>query len=412
MVRKLETQSSPVTYWNTNTVERLQRPDTVNGGHWIVYPDGSKFRTSTAYSVSRWYTENPSGQNVDHRFRNKFGVNRYQYLRMPQGGYEDELVLTPGLLNNSWPAIGGIGTMANSPYIPEKDRNQAVTTALNNIIEQSVNVGENLATLRQTISLVKSPLSALAGLLRSAYSNKSLRPYLNQSLADMRKNKDPFKSTARSYLAFVYGAQPLMQDIFTSMTLAKDLAAKPLLSKVTGKSRFDGDAPARSYNFISEDTTYWIERLNVSSVTRCTLWIRLKPDYAGTRALTALGLTNPALLAWELVPLSFVLDWVLPIGPTLSAMTAPGGYDFVDGSISTRATARGSYRGWKYSMGGPTSGGTRSYSTGDVGYEGYTREGIRSWPRPALYFDSDPFRGSRGLKALALSITGLRSLRT
>jgi hypothetical protein len=44
-------------------------------------------------------------------------------------------------------------------------------------------------------------------------------------------------------------------------------------------------------------------------------------------AFTSLGLTNPALVAWELVPFSFVVDWALPIGDWLSSLDAMLGYD-------------------------------------------------------------------------------------
>lgn len=40
-----------------------------------------------------------------------------------------------------------------------------------------------------------------------------------------------------------------------------------------------------------------------------------------------LGLTNPASVAYELVPYSFVLDWVLPLGPFLSSLTDFSGLD-------------------------------------------------------------------------------------
>lgn len=44
-------------------------------------------------------------------------------------------------------------------------------------------------------------------------------------------------------------------------------------------------------------------------------------------ALASLGLLNPASLAWELVPLSFVVDWIVPVGPFLEAMTAGVGIE-------------------------------------------------------------------------------------
>lgn len=40
-------------------------------------------------------------------------------------------------------------------------------------------------------------------------------------------------------------------------------------------------------------------------------------------SLSRLGLTNPALLAWELVPFSFVADWFVNIGDCLQSLDNP-----------------------------------------------------------------------------------------
>jgi hypothetical protein len=45
----------------------------------------------------------------------------------------------------------------------------------------------------------------------------------------------------------------------------------------------------------------------------------------------ALGLSNPGLFIWETIPGSFLLDWILPIGDSLRAMTAYKGLRFVSG---------------------------------------------------------------------------------
>jgi hypothetical protein len=55
-----------------------------------------------------------------------------------------------------------------------------------------------------------------------------------------------------------------------------------------------------------------------------------------------IGLTNPAEVAWELVPFSFVVDWAIPIGTFLGQLDASVGWHFETGSItrfySRRAT--------------------------------------------------------------------------
>jgi hypothetical protein len=44
-----------------------------------------------------------------------------------------------------------------------------------------------------------------------------------------------------------------------------------------------------------------------------------------------LGLTNPLAIAWELVPFSFVLDWLVPVGTWLQSLDATLGVKFVGG---------------------------------------------------------------------------------
>jgi hypothetical protein len=43
---------------------------------------------------------------------------------------------------------------------------------------------------------------------------------------------------------------------------------------------------------------------------------------ASLKQLSQLGITNPALLVWELIPYSFVIDWLIPVGDFLSSLDA------------------------------------------------------------------------------------------
>jgi hypothetical protein len=60
--------------------------------------------------------------------------------------------------------------------------------------------------------------------------------------------------------------------------------------------------------------------------------MKIIPD--SVRNVSALGLTNPALVGWELVPFSFVVDWFTPIGSWLESLTAFEGYNVVAKSLS------------------------------------------------------------------------------
>lgn len=64
----------------------------------------------------------------------------------------------------------------------------------------------------------------------------------------------------------------------------------------------------------------------------------LQSNGAPTGAFSRLGITNPALIAWELLPWSFVADWFVPVGDYLSLLDATLGWDFQGGSFSAKTT--------------------------------------------------------------------------
>jgi hypothetical protein len=48
------------------------------------------------------------------------------------------------------------------------------------------------------------------------------------------------------------------------------------------------------------------------------------------------GLLNPAAVAWELLPFSFVVDWFLPVGRYLEGLDVPMRFDHLGGTIGYR----------------------------------------------------------------------------
>lgn len=286
-------------------------------------------------------------------------------------------------------------------------RNEAVTKALNKIADQKANLGEDLATFKQTMELLKNPVGSLIGSLRYVRSRPDFRTFLFDSARSLRK-KSVTSRIAEEYLKYVYGWKPLMADIFGIVELAKSQGAKPLLLHASGKSSQTIQNPAGTIDDASFNATTDISAIDLKSTVRCNLWARVDPNYAGLRSLNQLGLVNPLALAWELMTFSFVIDWLIPIGPVLNALSAPTGLLFVNGSISNRLSCKGSYEHWYNAVDTWASG---SKATGTFTYEGYRREELTGWPLPGFWIDSDPLRADRGLKALALSIAGLRNLR-
>ena len=126
--------------------------------------------------------------------------------------------------------------------------------------------------------------------------------------------------------------------------------------------------------------------------------------------LSSLGLVNPLEIVWETTRYSFVVDWFLPIGPWLSALTADVGLSFVTGSQTKRSRlTAGSYSidrslfNQSYWLeGGEPSGPS---------YSGYSMNIIRSCfgstPVPGLYV-KNPLSLRHVLNGLALLVQAFK----
>lgn len=93
------------------------------------------------------------------------------------------------------------------------------------------------------------------------------------------------------------------------------------------------------------------------------------------------GLLNPLEVIWELVPLSFVADWFLPIGDYLSALDAPFRFTHIGGTVGGR---REIVRDWKKSS---EPGATKSSPTSGSAITSalyLTRTPLSSVPTPSL----------------------------
>jgi len=75
---------------------------------------------------------------------------------------------------------------------------------------------------------------------------------------------------------------------------------------------------------------------------RCHIKVRMKPPETFVQVLANLTSLNPASIAWELTPFSFVVDWFFDVGGYLRALETALIYGslFVDGFILR------SYRNW------------------------------------------------------------------
>jgi hypothetical protein len=295
-------------------------------------------------------------------------------------------------------------------------QNEAVTKALLNLADQKAGAGEDLATYAQTIRMLHKPLTAIISLIAHARADYKLWKFYWRQNARALGRANIVDAAAKRYLEYVYGVKPLMQDIYGLIELSKHLGEKPLLLHGWGTSKQQSSLNDFTYPDISFKSKTAFSGGTEELRSSCSLWAQLDPEWGGARTLNQCGLLNPASLAWELVSMSFVVDWLCPIGPVLSALTAPAGLKFVDGTTSIRAKCRAQLENWGYGLEGqPYSWTTTSKATAIWTYEGYVRKTLDGFPLPGFWFNSDPLGlnrdSDRPFKALALLITNLKAFR-
>jgi hypothetical protein len=215
-----------------------------------------------------------------------------------------------------------------------------------------------------------------------------------------------------NWLAYRYGWVPLLSDVHGSLTTAYE------------HSRMVDKTICTHYGYASDtkyssaySTTYTIPGTVNYPTARATLVCenRLSSKYKVRARLLSktasssaqLGLSNPLLVAWELVPFSFVADWFVNVGDILDGLSSFDGYEFVSGircdnseadifTTSIHFTRSGSWNVY-----GSTTDVKISHSYYRAAYD---RVALTSFPSVAFHIERNPFAGkmNRALDAVSL----------
>lgn len=149
--------------------------------------------------------------------------------------------------------------------------------------------------------------------------------------------KDKDKAVSQAWLELQYGWKPLLSDIYGTAEFFAERALKRqqtiLEERQSGKVKrtfYD------KYRLVNVDTN----RIDIRDFrgdfeARSHCSIKYVIDNPSHNLAHKFGLTNPALLAWELVPYSFVVDWFLPIGKYLEQIGQTAGLKFISGHTTT-----------------------------------------------------------------------------
>ncbi len=205
------------------------------------------------------------------------------------------------------------------------------------------------------------------------------------------------------WLQYQYGLRPLMQDVFdTALEAVRYVDTSLNLIETSVRKPFGGDI---KHNWLITGTSP-----NVFNGIRgckgariCKISAQLQNDALASSNVSRFTSMNPASIAWELIPYSFVVDWFVDVGSYLRSVETAllSNNTFKSGYISELVYYEGQPEmAWSNQL-------IDSYLyngkvTGNIHYASFQRRVLSSYPLPAVPRFKTDLGSSQLLSAAAL----------
>lgn len=302
----------------------------------------------------------------------KLPINNWQRRRITyrtaKGTFVDKAVIASGYyIETCRIEFTRCGGSVDPALWPNVDAENPSQRALNQLIEQiksgKMQAAVSLAEAHKTAAMVAASATTIVRAIRALRSCRFGEFANALGITVSRKQTDKYYTGVRSRSGvpgsgFRYNSKSKVtretqeqqfQDFAAQTWLQYSYGWKPLLNDVYSA------AEAFAYYF-TESNGAWRHGSGRASTYRGTNVRKLASYYANDYAIlvrrrhkygvtyripegvvspaTTFGLSNPLVVAWEIVPFSFVADWFIPIGQTLENLTAYDGLVFLKGYSS------------------------------------------------------------------------------
>lgn len=201
------------------------------------------------------------------------------------------------------------------PWDPSLDQIALLGKLRTAVAGSDFNAGVAIAELPRALSMVASSATKIYSAFRAVKAGNFLgaKNILagKQKTFKARKTRPTDKAASDAWLELQYGWKPLLKDIYEGMVFIDHNLRRPAVKTFRVRQYAGG----KKSSIVHIPWPQNIARLPVKAVSSSSIVARLKE--ADVARLS--GLLDPASVAWELLPYSFVIDWFIPIGNYLSA---------------------------------------------------------------------------------------------
>lgn len=202
------------------------------------------------------------------------------------------------LRRSAWPTYGTL-----APF-DDNDQITLVNKLRDKVRGSSFDLSVFLGEGRETLKLITSSALKLAEFgwyLRKGYIKQAVNVlFTGRQLPQVAKHK----TISENWLTLQYGVLPVLSDMKEGAEQLAHILSYPKTEKYSVRIRREAEANG-SHRYSTAKKS--LSRNLTAYVTEPESLIRLS------------GLLDPEIVAWELVPFSFVSDWVIPIGDYLRA---------------------------------------------------------------------------------------------
>lgn len=326
------------------------------------------FGNKSTYSngnVSQWSVTKSSiktsGFKTKRAAKQKLPENPFTYIEQETawrpGGYG-----RPGSRKSDWNGycynligVTVISVLKTGNTVNSDADLRAKSRVLDHLKYSSINLAQAFAERRQSADLIVKNVNRLASVAlairkgklnhahellfndRSIHERGRLKNLLIQGRKVKGKNGVIYDVPAAAsnlsnyWLEYAYGWRPLLSDIKgAAEEIAKSYAVNRPMT-VTGVGKASWEPPKYAHARVNTQSYEWMTS-EFEAKTRYKISFRVD-DLAASK-LSSTGITDPLLLAWELLPYSFVMDWFVPVGAYLSQLSATRGLTFDSGCVT------------------------------------------------------------------------------
>lgn len=229
--------------------------------------------------------------------------------------------------------------------------NRCIAAAKGNQWNVPVALAEGSKTASMVLNsarrLVQLALALKKGNIAMFLSGLAIKPHPKQAMLSLRRypksfNLDPAKAAGSAWLEYKYGWMPFVSDVQDAVATLQDIVDRPS----SREGRVTGSAGMRSIERTSSTNTCPMPSEWAMSTPRIDFTTAFESEWScrvtwrykirDQDVPARLGLKNPLVVAWELVPLSFVADWFIPIGSYLDNLDVSNRFETLGGTIGYR----------------------------------------------------------------------------